>query len=569
MKLFFVLLSLVAVTTNAFQNVRISPAVQLRPLKTSLASRGRSLRMVAMAPEEVAVHDDEHGGSVFEPPLLGLRQDLKRKSPHFISEWTDGFNVKAVASTFFLFFACLAPAVAFGGLLGTATGGAMGTMETVGATALGGMIYAMFSAQPLTIIGTTGPLLAFLNVLYATCQSKGIPFLPVYAWTGLWSAGMLLFASVFSTSNVVNFFTQFTDDIFSTLISVIFIYEACRDIFKNFTNPAISGLRASITLITAATTYITINTLKALRGTPYLPREIRTKLSDFAPTLGVLSGVGLSKWLTTKYGCAIPMLAVPDVFATTSGRPWIVDIFSLDPKLRLLCFLPALMATTLLFMDQNITVHLVMSKENKLKKGSGLHLDMLVVSAVTALMSILGMPWMVAATVRSIAHVNSLKNFDVVGKTDKDPGTLQCTGVQEQRVSGLAIHSLIGAAIIFNRDLLRQIPTAVLTGLFMYLGTSSIDQTDFYDRAKLFVTDDRDVPQNKPWSPKMMASKLGRTKLFTAIQLALLGGMWYVKVTKWGVFFPIFIGMLAPIRIAMEKFGIFKKEELAVLDSSL
>lgn len=28
----------------------------------------------------------------------------------------------------------------------------------------------------------------------------------------------------------------------------------------------------------------------------------------------------------------------------------------------------------------------------------------------------LGMPWMVAATVRSIAHVNSLKNFDVVGK---------------------------------------------------------------------------------------------------------------------------------------------------------
>jgi hypothetical protein len=45
-------------------------------------------------------------------------------------------------------------------------------------------------------------------------------------------------------------------------------------------------------------------------------------------------------------------------------------------------------------------------------------------------------------------------------QTDKDPGTLQCTGVQEQRVSGLAIHSLIGAAIIFNRDLLRQIPTA-------------------------------------------------------------------------------------------------------------
>mgnify|MGYP002058058514 CR=1 FL=1 len=53
----------------------------------------------------------------------------------------------------------------------------------------------------------------------------GVPFLPLYAWTGLWSSGMLLAASLFSVSNGVKYLTRFTDEIFSNLISAIFIYE--------------------------------------------------------------------------------------------------------------------------------------------------------------------------------------------------------------------------------------------------------------------------------------------------------------------------------------------------------
>ena len=37
--------------------------------------------------------------------------------------------MQVMSSTFFLFFACLAPAVAFGGLLGICTAGSMGTIE--------------------------------------------------------------------------------------------------------------------------------------------------------------------------------------------------------------------------------------------------------------------------------------------------------------------------------------------------------------------------------------------------------------------------------------------------------
>lgn len=511
----------------------------------------------------------------------GLTRDIKLKTPFYKSDFTDAFNIKSLSSVIFLFFACLAPAVAFGGLLGLATKGQMGTMETVGATAIGGVLYSLFSAQPLTIIGTTGPLLAFLKVLYETCSINNVPFLPVYSWVGLWCSFFLFISSLFSMSNVVEYFTRFTDDIFSSLISVIFIVEAVKDLNGQFANPAVSGLQAFISLAVALATFLTAKVLSGLRRSPFLNRKVREVVSDFAPTIGVFTGVFAAAVASKRYSSiSLPMLSIPTLLSTTSGRPWLVDIFSVSSKIRLLCVFPAIMATVLLFMDQNITTRLIISKENKLKKGSGLHLDMFVVAGVTAITSLLGMPWMVAATVRSLAHLRSLKLYkitEVPGDSSEQKEStppsestttarVEMTGVQEQRLTGLLIHSLIGFSIINLRSVLRGIPNAVLTGLFLYLGVSSITTTDLFDRFKLFFTDTRDIPSGFSWSKSI---DVNRTKLFTAIQLFLLSAMWWMKGTKLGVFFPVLIGALAPARIALEKFQIFSKEELNLLDGEI
>lgn len=483
----------------------------------------------------------------------GLWTDIQTKLPHYSSDISDGFRVKTLSSTFFLFFACLAPAVAFGGLLSLATGGTMGTMEAVGATALGGIIYALFAGQPLTIIGTTGPLLAFLKVLHSACAARGLPFLPVYAWVGLWSSLFLYLSAFFSLSNLVEYFTKFTDDIFSSLISVIFIFEAVKELWLAFASPAVSGLQATSSLMIALTTFGTAKMLSKLRSTRLFNAPVRNLVADFAPTLGVVAGVGLAKALTNRYALSLPMLAVPNILGTTSGRNWLVDIWSVPVAVRWLAVFPALMATVLLFMDQNITVRLIMSKKNKLLKGSGMHLDMLVVAAVTTLTSMLGMPWMVAATVRSLAHLRSLTNHTPTGTTE---------GVVEQRISGLLIHSLIAGSVLFCRPLLRQIPLSVLTGLFLYLGISSISTTEMWERAMLFVSE----PSSDRWQ---LHGGLTTAKAFTAIQIMLLAAMWYIKGTKAGVFFPVLIGLLAPIRIALERWGMFNKEDLQVLDGEL
>jgi len=74
----------------------------------------------------------------------------------------------------------LAPAVGFGALFQTATNGAIGTVEMVSSTAACGMIYSLFAAQPLTIIGSTGPVLAFVACLAQLGNAANLPLPKVF-----------------------------------------------------------------------------------------------------------------------------------------------------------------------------------------------------------------------------------------------------------------------------------------------------------------------------------------------------------------------------------------------------
>lgn len=136
--------------------------------------------------------DDDKDPPLFEPFLKGIKRDYKMRLPLYKSDVTDGLNTQCLAATLFLFFACLAPAVGFGALFGSVTNGAIGTMEMVSSTAMCGFIYAITSAQPLTIIGSTGPVLAFVATLVKLAEEMNLPFLPLYAWTGIWTSGILL-----------------------------------------------------------------------------------------------------------------------------------------------------------------------------------------------------------------------------------------------------------------------------------------------------------------------------------------------------------------------------------------
>lgn len=470
--------------------------------------------------------------------------------------------VQCLATTLFLFFACLAPAVGFGGLFASATGGAMGTIETIFSTAFSGILYALFAAQPLTIIGSTGPVLAFVATLYHFAQKMNLPFLPLYAWTGLWTSGIMFVASLTSASNLVKYMTRFTDEIFSVLISCIFVVEAVSNICKAFGNSFTKGL-LSFTCALAAFSITT--TLKGLRKSVYFNKTVRNTVSNFAPTIGVVSASLIARWAVLTKGTAVaglPSLSLPSVFGTTNGRPWLVPIWELPVWARWASFIPALMTTVLLFLDQNITVRLVNGPKYKTSKGrrknnliDGMHADMLVVSILTAIQSLIGVPWLVAATVRSVSHVAALQKYDEKGNV---------IGSIEQRVSGIGIHALIACLILFSkpRQLLAQVPTPVLMGLFMYLGASALPGCEMWERV-IGIFKDKTIAPKEPWTDKVPTRT---TNLFTLIQVSCLASMFWVKESPVGVLFPVIIAMLAPLRFALEKTGLVKKEYMDILD---
>ena len=53
----------------------------------------------------------------------GFIDDIKRKKKFYLSDFKDGLHIQCLASFIFLYFACLAPTITFGGLLIKATEG--------------------------------------------------------------------------------------------------------------------------------------------------------------------------------------------------------------------------------------------------------------------------------------------------------------------------------------------------------------------------------------------------------------------------------------------------------------
>mgnify|MGYP001318696326 CR=1 FL=1 len=101
----------------------------------------------------------------------GLIDDFYRKKPWFMKDFTDALSMKTVASVIFIYFATLAPTVAFGGLLGDATDNRMASIECLVAGLIAGVLFGMFSGQPLTILGVTGTAIVFESIVVDICKS--------------------------------------------------------------------------------------------------------------------------------------------------------------------------------------------------------------------------------------------------------------------------------------------------------------------------------------------------------------------------------------------------------------
>ncbi|CAM4539184.1 unnamed protein product [Leuciscus chuanchicus] len=615
------------------------PAIRIEPPK-SLPSSDKRKNMYAGGDSTQMNGDTPHsggdggGGHAVGDELKktgkfcgGLILDIKRKAPFFFSDFYDALHIQSLSAILFIYLGTVTNAITFGGLLGDATENMQGVLESFLGTAVTGAIFCLLGGQPLIILSSTGPVLVFERLLFNFSRENDFDYLEFRLWIGLWSAFYCLVLVATDASFLVQYFTRFTEEGFSSLISFIFIYDAIKKMLKfthyypinpdykidfvtqydcmcmaptdvnssdvytdpldstiiwtvNYSDTRLNASWSSlskkeclkyggelvgkacdfvpdITLMSFILffgTYTCSMCLKKFKTSPFFPTTVRKLISDFAIILAILIFCGVDALV----GVETPKLIVPSEFKPTSpNRGWFVPPFGGNPWwVYLAAALPALLVTILLFMDQQITAVIVNRKEHKLKKGAGYHLDLFWVAVLLAVCSFMGLPWYVAATVISIAHIDSLKMETETSAPGEQPKFL---GVREQRVTGVFVFLLTGLSV-FMSPILKFIPMPVLYGVFLYMGVASLNGVQFMDRLKLLLM----PAKHQPDLIYLRHVPLRKVHLFTFVQVLCLALLWVLKSTVAAIIFPVMILALVAVRKAMDY--VFSQHDLSFLD---
>lgn len=512
----------------------------------------------------------------------GLIQDVKRRAKFYLSDFKDGFNMQCLLTSIFLYFSVFAPNVAFGSILDKKTAGWLGVSEVISATCLCGVLFGLFAGQPLIIIGATGPVLVFEQTIYEFCAIYDLEFLPWRCWIGFWVMIILFGVVALEGCFLVRYFTRFTEEIFACLISVIFIYEAVHfleqvfkenPLAKSYSEAPCSGETkkngqpntALLSTILLLGTFFVAFYLRKFRTSYFFGKRARRLVSDFGIVIAMASMLILDMFLHDKV--TTPKVAIGDPFHTgfhptrRSERGWFINPAGMTKPMGsgwiFAAIVPALFVGILLFMETELTGVLLNKKENKLTKGAGFNLDLCVMGLLSFICSLMGLPWMCAATVRSVSHLQSL----TIWSTSHAPGVRpHIVEVKEQRITNIAIHILTGISILLA-PALNRIPVPVMFGVLLYLGVSSFSGIQLVDRFIMMFMPHKYHPDVQ-YVRKVKTLKI---HTYTGIQLICLALLIVVKVTVLAPSFPFFIICLIPLRKVLIKF--FDENELGELDN--
>ncbi|XP_035660515.1 anion exchange protein 2-like isoform X3 [Branchiostoma floridae] len=564
----------------------------------------------------------------------GLKRDIQRRFPYYVSDFVDGLNFQCLMAFFFIFFTCVTPVITFGGLLSDKTHNHIGVSEMIIATAISGGLFSLLAGQPIIIIAATGPFLVYDQSLYEFCESNGIEFMTWRLWIGLWILVICIITVAFEGGVFVRYVTRFTEEVFAFLISFIFIYEVfkflskvytknplCSDCYYydesigppvfnrngsllvNTTIPSIESLMNSqsnnsrrmpmpaavgpaylnpyadpdgyeaketknqpntalMSTILCFGTFFIAYFLRKFKNSKFLSRGARRGLGDFGLLISIVVMVCIDFFFQDVY---TQKLEVPDGFTPTDPklRGWIINPMGKDKTIQVWAIfaavIPAFLVYILLFIEIQITEMIINKKENNLKKGSGYHLDLLLICGTVAISGFFGLPWMCAATVRSVSHFESLTVYSKTHAPGEKPKLLS---VKEQRLTNLLVHIMMGITMTLQ-PVLRRIPLAVLFGVFLYLGITSLAATQIFERIGLMFMPPKHHPSSVRYVRKVKTRKI---HIFTVIQLVFITLLWIVKSTQAALAFPFLLILLIPFRNhVMKKF--YTETEMEALDA--
>ncbi|KAK1875285.1 Anion exchange protein 2 [Dissostichus eleginoides] len=511
----------------------------------------------SLVPSKVGEEPLRRSGRLFG----GLIRDVKRRYPQYLSDIRDALNAQCMAAIIFIYFASLSPAITFGGLLGEKTEGLIGVSELIVATALQGIVFSVLGAQPLLVIGFSGPLLVFEEAFFTFCKDNGIEYL-----TSGCGSGDLPSSSPSSSTRP------------SPKLIKIFQEHPLKNCYHgnitvspslcNFTSAAGDPGKvvgepntALLSFVLMVGTYFIAFYLRKFKNSSFFPGTLRRIIGDFGVPIAILIMVLVDYSVEDTY---TQKLNVPSGFSVSSPekRGWLISPMGSDGQfpvwMMAASILPAILVFILIFMESQITALIVSKKERMLVKGTGFHLDLLIIVVVGGVSALFGLPWLSAATVRSVTHTNALT---VMSKAVAPGDKPRIQEVKEQRLTGFLVAVLVGLSIVIG-EVLRQIPLAVLFGIFLYMGVMSLNGIQLTERLILLFM----PPKYHPDQNYVRKVRTLRMHLFTVVELICLSLLWVVMATSAALAFPFMLLLTIPVRMLLLP-RIFTRRELQSLDA--
>lgn len=548
----------------------------------------------------------------------GLREDLERRLPHYLSDYRDGVVghktvQKVVSTTFFLYFACILPAIAFGVLNDHNTHGKIDVKKVIIGQVIGGLFWGLFSGQPLLVQLTTAPLAIYIKIIYYICDDFKLDFNAMYCAVGLWNSLFLVIYSLFDVSRLMRWSTRSTEEIFALFISIAFCNDAFNDVRKNFKSnyyspacqgglnstdslnqtsslnataysvlgnhsdaytPTVSGPyhdpNATLTLVDEVckrensilylllmfgTLWLGVM-LYNFNKTPYLNANKREALADYALPVAVIVLSFIGSYIFRDVD--LEHFRYDDSYDVFKLAP----LYSLPVPAVFACMGLGFSLSMLFFMDQNIGSAMVNNPCNKLRKGPAYHLDLLVVALMNGFLSIFGLPWMHACLPHSPLHVRSLA--DVEERVEQGHVYEIIVKVRETRLTGLFSNILIGLSIFLLPYPLAYIPTAVLDGLFLYMAVTALNGNQMFERITLLFMEQAAYPPNH-YIRRVPQRKIHKFTLLQVIQLLVMCSLGFAPWPYMKMMFPVALLLLMPIRHRLVPM-VIEDKYLAALD---
>lgn len=249
-----------------------------------------------------------------------------------------------------VFFRSILPALAFSLDMFTKTHNSYGVNEVLLSSVMACVIFSLFAAQPLVIVGVTGPITVFSYTVYDIVVPNGTNYFAFMAWIGIWSLLMHWLLAITNSCNALTYVTRFSCDTFGFYVAFIYLQKGIQVLTRQW---GLAGGESAYLSVMVSLLVLGFAYGCGVLGNSNLLHHIPRKfIEDYGTPLTIIFFTGFVHIGHMK-DVTVETLPTSKSFFPTADRGWFVHFWDISVGEVFLAIPFAILLTILFWFDHN------------------------------------------------------------------------------------------------------------------------------------------------------------------------------------------------------------------------